>query len=235
MSCLSSSVPILRTADPASDLRLPPILQRSLPGRRLAAPAASRSRRAVCAAVRTGARAASLAGMPRGAREDAAACGTRARRGGLGEGRLRRISTSAPEMRNGEGGIRTRDGVLTPYSLSRRVPSATRPPLPSTSSLLPRMPSASSCGGARPGGAWRHGGRRAAYDCWRAPARRSAQESAQRPQRAYTASCHLPRRGGRAVECGGLENRWRRQRRPGVRIPPPPPCDVSGHRRQMSR
>ncbi len=31
---------------------------------------------------------------------------------------------------NGEGGIRTREGVLTPYSLSRRVPSATRPPLP---------------------------------------------------------------------------------------------------------
>jgi hypothetical protein len=31
---------------------------------------------------------------------------------------------------NGEGGIRTRDGVVTPYSLSRRVPSATRPPLP---------------------------------------------------------------------------------------------------------
>src|ERR1700704_515625 len=32
--------------------------------------------------------------------------------------------------RNGEGGIRTRDGVFTPYSLSRRVPSAARPPLP---------------------------------------------------------------------------------------------------------
>src|ERR1700685_2654189 len=30
---------------------------------------------------------------------------------------------------SGEGGIRTRDGVLSPYSLSRRVPSATRPPL----------------------------------------------------------------------------------------------------------
>ena len=32
--------------------------------------------------------------------------------------------------RSGEGGIRTRDGVFTPYSLSRRVPSAARPPLP---------------------------------------------------------------------------------------------------------
>src|SRR3954451_14557695 len=36
---------------------------------------------------------------------------------------------------NGEGGIRTRDGVLTPYSLSRRVPSATRPPLRGPPSL----------------------------------------------------------------------------------------------------
>ena len=31
--------------------------------------------------------------------------------------------------RNGEGGIRTLDGGFPPYSLSRRVPSATRPPL----------------------------------------------------------------------------------------------------------
>jgi hypothetical protein len=30
---------------------------------------------------------------------------------------------------DGEGGIRTRDGDFAPYSLSRRVPSATRPPL----------------------------------------------------------------------------------------------------------
>src|SRR3954453_21845224 len=32
-------------------------------------------------------------------------------------------------IESGEGGIRTRDGACTPYSLSRRVPSATRPPL----------------------------------------------------------------------------------------------------------
>jgi hypothetical protein len=36
---------------------------------------------------------------------------------------------AACERTSGEGGIRTREGVLTPYSLSRRVPSATRPPL----------------------------------------------------------------------------------------------------------
>ena len=39
------------------------------------------------------------------------------------------ITPARPAL-NGEGGIRTREGVLTPYSLSRRVPSATRPPLP---------------------------------------------------------------------------------------------------------
>src|ERR1700685_2002070 len=32
-------------------------------------------------------------------------------------------------IRSGEGGIRTRDGDFAPYSLSRRVPSASRPPL----------------------------------------------------------------------------------------------------------
>src|SRR3954471_1806427 len=44
------------------------------------------------------------------------------RRVGLGLGAL------APAG-NGEGGIRTLDGGFPPYSLSRRVPSATRPPL----------------------------------------------------------------------------------------------------------
>ena len=36
---------------------------------------------------------------------------------------------------SGEGGIRTLDGGFPPYSLSRRVPSATRPPLPRGSML----------------------------------------------------------------------------------------------------
>src|SRR5438067_7586361 len=36
---------------------------------------------------------------------------------------------------NGEGGIRTRERACAPYSLSRRVPSATRPPLRETSGL----------------------------------------------------------------------------------------------------
>ena len=36
---------------------------------------------------------------------------------------------------DGEGGIRTRDGDFAPYSLSRRVPSATRPPLRAATSL----------------------------------------------------------------------------------------------------
>ena len=34
--------------------------------------------------------------------------------------------------------------------------------------------------------------------------------------------CAPARRGGRAVECGGLENRYRRFRRSRVQIPPPP-------------
>ena len=44
-----------------------------------------------------------------------------------------------------------------------------------------------------------------------------------------------PRRGGRAVECTGLENRQASKGVSRVRIPPPPLCDVSRHRRQMSR
>ena len=38
----------------------------------------------------------------------------------------------------------------------------------------------------------------------------------------FSASGVSPRRGGRAVECGGLENRYRRFRRSRVQIPPPP-------------
>src|SRR5918999_6104480 len=40
---------------------------------------------------------------------------------------------TAASCRSGEGGIRTLDGGFPPYSLSRRVPSATRPPLRSGS------------------------------------------------------------------------------------------------------
>ena len=36
-------------------------------------------------------------------------------------------------------------------------------------------------------------------------------------------AARLPRRGGRAVECGGLENRFGRFRPTRVQIPPPPP------------
>jgi hypothetical protein len=43
---------------------------------------------------------------------------------------VKRRQIGPQKKRNGEGGIRTREGMLTPYSLSRRVPSATRPPLP---------------------------------------------------------------------------------------------------------
>ena len=43
---------------------------------------------------------------------------------------------------SGEGGIRTLDGALTPYSLSRRVPSATRPPLPKVSMVAAERRSA---------------------------------------------------------------------------------------------
>jgi hypothetical protein len=48
-----------------------------------------------------------------------------------------------PVGRNGEGGIRTRDGDFAPYSLSRRVPSATRPPLRGRPSL--KGPGAARC------------------------------------------------------------------------------------------
>jgi hypothetical protein len=48
---------------------------------------------------------------------------------------LLRQSTSAAAGADGEGGIRTLDGGFPPYSLSRRVPSATRPPLPRGSML----------------------------------------------------------------------------------------------------
>ena len=49
-------------------------------------------------------------------------------------GRERRVpplglSASPTVGSSGEGGIRTLDGGFPPYSLSRRVPSATRPPL----------------------------------------------------------------------------------------------------------
>jgi hypothetical protein len=43
------------------------------------------------------------------------------------------------------------------------------------------------------------------------------------------------RRGGRAVECAGLENRFGSFGPTRVRIPPSPLCDESGHRSQMSR
>src|SRR5215210_4598577 len=39
----------------------------------------------------------------------------------------------------GEGGIRTRERACAPYSLSRRVPSATRPPLRETVDCMPRV------------------------------------------------------------------------------------------------
>ena len=74
---------------------------------------------------------------------------------------------------NGEGGIRTRDGDFAPYSLSRRVPSATRPPL--------------------------REGRLSVKGAYGDVDRRAA------PCRRAIISCLW--RGGRAVECDGLENR----------------------------
>src|SRR5215211_4847164 len=43
------------------------------------------------------------------------------------------------QLRGGEGGIRTRERACAPYSLSRRVPSATRPPLRETVDCMPRV------------------------------------------------------------------------------------------------
>jgi hypothetical protein len=82
-----------------------------------------------------------------------------ARAGGQGSGTGGAAGTG--DIGSGEGGIRTRDRGFPPYSLSRRVPSATRPPLRSSS------------------------------QCRTAPPTRIAPD----------------RRGGRAVECTGLENR----------------------------
>ena len=53
---------------------------------------------------------------------------------------------------NGEGGIRTRDRDFSPYSLSRRVPSATRPPLPRRPRSVNDPPQLR----ARERGAWHH-------------------------------------------------------------------------------
>jgi hypothetical protein len=77
---------------------------------------------------------------------------------------------------NGEGGIRTRDGDFSPYSLSRRVPSATRPPLPSAPL---------SVNGFRESFAHASLAHGTMQDC-DPPA--------------------APWRGGRVVECAGLEN-----------------------------
>jgi hypothetical protein len=62
-------------------------------------------------------------------RRRAAAPATRARCQGLAYVPVPLLPEGQPEE-NGEGGIRTRDRGFPPYSLSRRVPSATRPPLP---------------------------------------------------------------------------------------------------------
>src|SRR5919204_6148181 len=52
-------------------------------------------------------------------------------------------------IRSGEGGIRTRERACAPYSLSRRVPSATRPPLRETCGLYASK--RSPLDGGRPG------------------------------------------------------------------------------------
>jgi hypothetical protein len=82
---------------------------------------------------------------------------------------------------NGEGGIRTRDRGFPPYSLSRRVPSATRPPLRRARGILEQG--------------------------------RAAHAAAADRSRANGPSYHRagPRRGGRVVECTGLENRRARK------------------------
>ena len=92
---------------------------------------------------------------------------------------------------------------LTPISLSRRVPSATRPPLPKIRVSVERS---------------------RAHDAAR---RRQCERSsgvAVRPCSTVTsgASIRRPGRGGRAVECDGLENRRRVTPVSRVRIPPPP-------------
>src|SRR6476620_3778408 len=51
---------------------------------------------------------------------------------------------------------------------------------------------------------------------------------AQRPPRL----CAHPRRGGRAVECGGLENRYPSLGGSRVQIPPPPPQERADRRRR---
>jgi hypothetical protein len=82
---------------------------------------------------------------------------------------------------NGEGGIRTRDRGFPPYSLSRRVPSATRPPLRRARGILEQGRAAHGAAADR--------------SCGDGPSYHRAG----------------PRRGGRVVECTGLENRRARK------------------------